>query len=124
MAKRKKQKSAQSEVVRRFAARLREVRAGRGMTQAALAHQAQVSEAYVGRLERGEAAPGIDLVDRLAQALGTTATDLMPTSDPPDPLTVLQSQARSLFDGLLKTADRETLLVLNPLLQMLAERTK
>lgn len=124
MAKRKKQKSAQSELVRRFAARLREVRAGRGMTQAALAHQAQVSEAYVGRLERGEAAPGIDLVDRLAQALGTTATDLMPAGDPPDTLVVLQGQARSLFDGLLQTADRETLLLLNPLLQMLAERTK
>jgi transcriptional regulator with XRE-family HTH domain len=123
MAKRKK-KVAHSEMVRLFAARLREVRVSRGLTQAALAHQAHVSEAYVGRLERGETTPGIDLVARLAQALGTTANDLMPTGDPPDTLAVLQGQARSLFDGLLQTADRETLLLLNPLLQMLAERTK
>ena len=67
MARQKKQID-HDEIVRRFGTRLREVRASRGMTQSDLADRANVSEAYVGRLERGRAAPGIDLVEKLARA--------------------------------------------------------
>ena len=73
-----------ADIVRAFAARLREVRHSRGLTQAELARRAQVTAAYVGRLESAGAAPGIDLVDRLAGALGTTVPDLLPPSPPPD----------------------------------------
>ena len=121
---RKKQKIAHAESVRLFAARLREVRLSCGMTQAELAHKGRVSEAYIGRLERAEGAPGIDLVDRLARALGTTSADLLPTMAPADTLGVLRERARSLFEGLMKKADRETLLLLNPLLRLLADRTR
>jgi len=124
MSKRKKQRIAHAESVRLFAGRLREVRLSRGMTQAELAHQARVSEAYIGRLERAEGAPGIDLVDRLAKALGTTSADLLPTAIPPDTLAFLKEQARGLFDSLLQTADRETLLLLCPLLRQFAQRSK
>lgn len=124
MAKRKKQKIAHAESVRLFAARLREIRLSRGMTQAELAHQGQVSEAYIGRLERAEGEPGIDLVDRLAKALGTTSADLLPTASPPDELKVLQEQAKALFEGILESADRDTLLLLNPMLRLIADRTK
>jgi transcriptional regulator with XRE-family HTH domain len=124
MGKRKKQKITQAESVHLFAGRLREIRISRGMTQAELAHQARISEAYIGRLERAEGAPGIDLVDRLAKALGAVTADLLPTAAPPDTLAVLKSQARDLFDSLLQTADREALVLLNPLLRLLAERTR
>src|SRR5258708_1316637 len=110
-----------AEIVRRFAERLRELRRSRGLTQLELARQAHVTEAYVGRLERGEAAPGIDLVDRLANALGTTAADLLPTTAPLDTLAVLNAQAKRLFDAVLQSADRETFLMLNRLLARLAE---
>jgi transcriptional regulator with XRE-family HTH domain len=110
-----------AEVVRLFAVRLRELRRSRGMTQAALARQAQITTSYVWRLESGGAAPGIDLVARLARALGTTTHDLLPTTAPPDTLAFLRQQARSLFDGLLQSADRETLLMLVPLLARLGE---
>jgi transcriptional regulator with XRE-family HTH domain len=123
MAKRKKTRIAHAESVLLFAGRLREVRASRGMTQAELAHKARISEAYIGRLERGQASPGVDLVDRLARALGATSADLLPTQPPPDTLAVLKGQARALFDTVLQSADRETLLVLNPLLRlMVAEK--
>jgi len=56
------------EIVRRFGNRLREVRLSMGMTQAELARRADVSVAYVGRLERGRAAPGIDLLARRRSA--------------------------------------------------------
>src|SRR5438309_1581261 len=121
MAKKRKARIEQAENVRLFAARLRELRRSRGMTQAELARQAQITASYVWRLESGGAAPGIDLVDRLASALGTTTHDLLPTSAAPDTLAVLQAQARSLFDALLQSADRETLQMLVPLLARLGE---
>jgi transcriptional regulator with XRE-family HTH domain len=121
MAKRKTTRIQHAEIVGRFAARLRELRHSRGLTQAALAGQAQVTVSYIGRLEAAGAAPGIDLVERLATALGSTVTDLLPTAAPPDTDAILRQQARNLFDALLKSADRPTLLMLNPLLARLNE---
>jgi len=120
MAKRKR-RIDHAEIVRLFAARLRELRHNRGMTQAELAQKSSVTTSYIGRLETAGAAPGIDLVDRLAKALGTTAQDLMPITPSPDTLTVLREQAQRLFSSLLQAADRETLLMLNPLLARLNE---
>jgi transcriptional regulator with XRE-family HTH domain len=120
MAKRKR-RIEHAEIVRLFAARLRELRHSRGLTQAELARQAHVTTSYIGRLEAGGAAPGIDLLDRLAKALGTTGQDLLPTTPSPDTLAVLREQAQRLFSSLLQAADRETLLMLNPLLARLDE---
>lgn len=117
----RKKRIKQAEVVRLFAERLREVRRAHGLTQSELARQAHVSVAYVGRLESGGAAPGLDLVDRLAKALGVTLTDLLPATAPPDTLAVLRDQARRLFEVVLQTADRETLRMLCPLLARLTE---
>jgi transcriptional regulator with XRE-family HTH domain len=110
-----------AQIVERFSARLRELRSSRGLTQVELARQAAVTASYVWRLESGGAAPGIDLVERLATALGTTVHDLLPATAAPDTQVVLRDQARKLFDGLLESADRETLLMLNPLLARLGE---
>jgi transcriptional regulator with XRE-family HTH domain len=121
MAKRRKKRVQQAEIVARFAARLREVRKSRGMTQADLAEKAHVTASYIWRLETGGAAPGIDLVDRLAAALGTTPHDLMPLITTPDTVAVLQEQARSLFETVMTGADREMLSLLNQFLARLAE---
>src|SRR5471030_3057874 len=59
----------QSDLVRRFAERLRAERLARGMTQADLARLAQVTVSYVSRLESGQIAPGIDLVERIAKSM-------------------------------------------------------
>ena len=121
MARTRKRRIEHEEVVRLFAGRLREVRRSRGLTQADLARQARITASYVWRLESGGAAPGIDLVDRLARALGTTTHDLMPTSAAPDTGAYLRQQVRSLFDALLQSADRETLQMLCALLARLGE---
>ena len=91
------------------------------MTQAELAAKAHVTASYVWRLESGGAAPGIDLVDRLAVALGTSAADLLPVAEPPDSLPVLRDQARMLFESPMTEGDRETLILLNPLMARLLE---
>jgi transcriptional regulator with XRE-family HTH domain len=118
MAKRRVQ---QVRIVERFGARLRELRLSRGMTQAALAQAATITPAYVWKLESGRTTPGIDLLERLANALGTTPHDLLPLAELPDVDAHLRERARALFETLLDAADHETLLMLCPLLQRLAE---
>ena len=108
-------------IVERFAARLRELRTSRGMTQAELAQQAQVTVSYIWKLESAGAAPGIDLIQRLAEALGTSVQDLLPGEPPADTEAMLQDRARQLFDALMAQADRETLIMLCPLLARLGE---
>ena len=120
MAKSKKQ-IKHAAIVERFAERLRELRISRGLTQSELAQAAKITNSYVGRLEAGGAAPGIDLLERLAGALGTTTNDLLPQQASPDSLPILQARAKALFDSLMGSADRETLLMVCPLLARLAE---
>jgi transcriptional regulator with XRE-family HTH domain len=111
----------QAKIVERFAARLRELRTSRGLTQAELARAAKVTPSYVWRLEDAGAAPGIDLVERLAVALGATTHDLLPTTDLPDTVSILRERAADLCEDLVASADRETLLMLCPLLARLGE---
>lgn len=107
-------------IVARFGQRLRELRVSRGLTQAQLAEKAEVTISYITRLEAGSYAPGIDLVQKLAAALGTTAADLLPAGDqPPDAAAVLRERARELFDGLVTSEDQAELSILVQLLDKL-----
>jgi len=108
-------------VVTWFASRMRQLRSERGMTQAELAEAAQVSPAYIGRLERAGAAPGIDLVARLAVALGSTAAELMPATAPPDASVAMREKARRLFEELVEGSDQATLSLLVQLLWRLTQ---
>ena len=121
MAKRKSVPITHPEIVRRFAARLRELRRQRGLTQKELAERAELTETYLSRLESVGAAPGIDLVDRLATALGTTVHDLLPLTDQPDTRVALRREAERLVGNLVGTADQPALILLNSLLAMMAE---
>ena len=123
MPRRKKPTIQHAEIVRGFAERLREVRRARGMTQAELARQATISESYLWRLEAAGAACGIDLLDRLATALGTTPPALLPTPGPPAEIAVLREQVRRQVKSLLQTEDRQTLGLLAQFLACLSETT-
>ncbi len=111
------------EIVARFGQKLRELRLARGMSQAELARQAEVTTNYISRLEGGGAAPGIDLAARLALALGVPVADLLPTTADLDDLAVTRKQAKKLFDELLQSEDRAVLLLLTQLLARLSEAT-
>ncbi len=111
----------QAEIVRRFGEKLREVRQSRGMTQADLAGRAGLAATHISELEGGDIAPGLDTVDRLATALGTTAAELLPSSDPADPLPVLKEQARELLEALCKNGGRDAFVTLNRVLALLVE---
>lgn len=110
-----------AEIVDRFSAKLRELRSGRGLTQAQLAEKVNTTTSYIGRLESGSVAPGIDTLERLASALAATTHELIPTEAAPDTSEILRERAQELFEKLLKSADRETLSMLVPLLARLGE---
>lgn len=70
--------------------RLRDVRVEKGLSLSELSRRASVSKAYLSKLEKGHRArPSLDVVTRLAGALGTTTEELVgelqgrPTSPPP-----------------------------------------
>lgn len=48
---------------------LRRLRVARGLTQEALAVDAEIDRTYVSRLERGMENPSVNVLERLAQAL-------------------------------------------------------
>jgi XRE family aerobic/anaerobic benzoate catabolism transcriptional regulator len=120
--KRRRTRIARPEVVRQFAERLREVRRSVGLTQRQLAEGAHLSEGYVARQEAGDTSPGLDLMSRLAAALGVPLADLLPATTPPGPLNALQQQARSLFEEVAASEDRATLTLLTSFLARLAGR--
>lgn len=114
-----RRRASQAEIVRLFADRLRDARHSRNMTQSELADRTTLPASYVSDLENGKVAPGIDLVDRLAKALDTTVTDLLPASAPR--ASDLREEVKVLFDDLVRTAERDVLLALKSLLPLLRE---
>lgn len=61
----------------RLAKRLKELRAERGLTQAALAKRAGVTLSYIGRLEIGRHDPQLSTLRKLAKALKVPMAELL-----------------------------------------------
>jgi len=60
-----------------LAANLRQHRQRQNVSQEELAHRAKVDRTYVSAIERSVYGVTIDVLDRLAQALGVQASDLL-----------------------------------------------
>lgn len=65
-----------SDIDVRLAARLRDLRAERGLTLDALAKRSGVSRSMISLVERGRSSPTASLLDRLAAGLGVTLASL------------------------------------------------
>lgn len=115
----RKAKIEQAAIVRQFAARLRETRLAAGLTQSELARNAHVALSHLSKLESGDAAPGLDLLDRLARALTTTVPKLLPPPTDATAIAELKERTRLLFDGVLERADFDALSLLHTFLSRL-----
>ncbi len=62
---------------RQMGKKLRKLREARGMSQAALAKDAAISEGYLLRLEAGRQDPTLGVLERLAKALGVKVRTLL-----------------------------------------------
>lgn len=60
-----------------LALNLRKYRQAQGLSQEELAHRADIDRTYISAIERSVYAASIEVVDRLAQALGIEAADLL-----------------------------------------------
>jgi transcriptional regulator with XRE-family HTH domain len=60
-----------------FARNLRKARHAKGLSQEALAHEAEVDRTYISALERGVYSATIDMVDKLATVLNVEASTLL-----------------------------------------------
>jgi len=88
----------QGAIVRAFAGRPRELRVGRGLSQARLARKAGVNLSYLNKLERGEAEPGLELIAKLADALGVPLGEMVSVEAARrDPIPALRAQALENF---------------------------
>lgn len=63
------------ELRRLFGGNLRELRRKRGLSQEALADIAGIDRTYVSSLERARYSASVDLIERLANALGVEAIE-------------------------------------------------
>lgn len=61
----------------KFGNRLRKLRKDSGYYQYPFAFDCGISEAYYGRLERGEFSPTLKMLERISKALGITISDLL-----------------------------------------------
>lgn len=60
-----------------FAANLKAQRTARHISQEELAHRAGLDRTYISSLERSVYSPTIDVVQKIADVLGTSAADLL-----------------------------------------------
>lgn len=64
---------------------LRRVRVAQGLSQEALAADADIDRAYLGGVERETENPTVDLLDRVAKTLSVPISELFLTPRPGDP---------------------------------------
>ena len=74
---------AESDIDARLAARIRALRAERGLTLEGLASLAEVSRAMLSRIERGESSPTAQLLNKICGGLRITLSELFAESGKP-----------------------------------------
>ncbi|MBL8669691.1 MAG: helix-turn-helix transcriptional regulator [Alphaproteobacteria bacterium] len=78
----------------RIAARVRQLRAARGLSLEALAAASGVSRSMISLIERGESSPTAVVLEKLATGLGVVLASLFdPPAPPPDPVSRRADQA-------------------------------
>ena len=65
------------DITKRLGRNLRRLREAKGLSQEQFAEEAGIHRTYVSDLERGSRNPTIRVVERVASALGVTASDIL-----------------------------------------------
>lgn len=108
-----------------FAARLRQAREARQMTQARLAELLGVDRRVYNRWERGAALPQLDAVVRIAQVL-QTSVDALVGLEPPTVPRIHNPRLHALYEQMdsLSDEDQQALIVLMDSLVKRSQMTK
>jgi len=73
---------------------IRRIRLERGISQEALAYDAEIDRSYLGSLERGEKNPTVRLLARIAEVLDCEMPDLVTESAKPVPRNLPRGRKR------------------------------
>lgn len=65
-----------SDLKHRFGVRLRQIRRSKDLTQETIAEATGLSVNFISLLENGDAAPSFDTIEKIAEALKVTVTEL------------------------------------------------
>jgi transcriptional regulator with XRE-family HTH domain len=65
------------DLVTRFAGNVRKLRSKKKLSQKTLADKIGISVSYVSMLERGQRSPPLDMLEKVAKALGVTPISLL-----------------------------------------------
>jgi transcriptional regulator with XRE-family HTH domain len=65
------------DLVNRFAGNVRKLRGKKKLSQKTLADKIGISVSYVSMLERGQRSPPLDMLEKVAKALGVTPISLL-----------------------------------------------
>ncbi len=65
------------DLVTRFAGNVRKLRSKKKLSQKILADKVGISVSYVSMLERGQRSPPLDMLERVAKALGVSPISLL-----------------------------------------------
>ncbi|MEM8669351.1 MAG: helix-turn-helix transcriptional regulator [Planctomycetota bacterium] len=68
---------AESDILERFGERVRELRKKQGYSQEDFAHACELDRSYMGGIERGERNVALRNLQRIAETLGITLSQLM-----------------------------------------------
>lgn len=68
----------EKQVLKQFGDRIRKLRKDKGLSQEQLADEANIERSYMGTIERGERNPTLLKVYRIAKALKTKSSDILP----------------------------------------------
>lgn len=62
----------------RIAAKLKEIRLNKDLTQTDVAERAGISANYYAKVERGEATPSVETLEKITNALKVRSSDVLP----------------------------------------------
>lgn len=66
-----------SEILIKFAEKLKKLRKDRGLSQEALALLCDIDRTYIGRIENMKRNPSLEIVNKIAKGLGIKLTELL-----------------------------------------------
>ncbi len=66
-----------SDILERFANRLKKIRKDRGLSQEALALLCDIDRTYIGRIENLKRNPSLEILDKIARGLNISLSELL-----------------------------------------------
>lgn len=101
--------------------KVRYLRKARGLTQEALAEQADLHAVYIGEIERGEANVSVGVLERIAKALGVRVVALFPYTPPQKATTQSEVLSEEILDLVLSQPPRVKRILLSVFRTLVSE---